>query len=96
MKKTWMGRIPHTVLYAHFVRALPAEYDHAKKTLQSMKNRDRDEIIRVVSTWYFNLPQKKGAHYSISRATSIDSDCCRLPTASVLSNKADKLRFNHF
>ena len=23
----------------------------------------------------------------ISRATSIDSDCCRLPTASVLSNK---------
>ena len=28
--------------------------------------------------------------YSISRATSIDSDCCRLPTASVLSNKAAK------
>ena len=28
--------------------------------------------------------------YSISRATSIDWDCCRPPTASVLSNKADK------
>ena len=34
--------------------------------------------------------------YSISRATSIDSDCCRLPTASVLSNKADKSRSNPF
>ena len=27
----------------------------------------------------------------ISRANSIDSDCCRLPTASVLSNKAEKI-----
>ena len=27
-----------------------------------------------------------------SRATSIDSDCCRLPTTSVRSNKADKSR----
>ena len=26
----------------------------------------------------------------ISRAASIDSDCCRLPTTSVLSNKSDK------
>ena len=34
--------------------------------------------------------------YSISRATSIDSDCCRLTTASVLSNKADKTRSNQF
>ena len=31
---------------------------------QSMKNRDRDEIIRVVSTRYFNLPQKKEAQRS--------------------------------
>ena len=29
---------------------------------------------------------------SISRAASIYSDDCRLPTTSVLSNKADKLR----
>ena len=28
--------------------------------------------------------------YSISRAASIDSNCCRLPTTSVLSNKSDK------
>ena len=91
-----MGQIPDTVLHARFVHALPAEYDHAKETLQLMKNRDRDEIIRVVSTRYFNLPQKTIEHHSISWATLIDLDCCRLPTASVLSNKADKLRFNHF
>ena len=29
---------------------------------------------------------------SISRTTSIDSDCCRLLPASVLSNKADESR----
>ena len=34
--------------------------------------------------------------YSISRATSIDSDRCRPPSASVLSNKADKSRSNQF
>ena len=61
MEDKRMGRIPDTVLHARFVRALPAKYDHAKETLQSMKNRDRDEIIRVVSTRYFNLLQKKEA-----------------------------------
>ena len=34
--------------------------------------------------------------YSISRATSIDSDCCRLTTASDLRNKADKSPSNQF
>ena len=34
--------------------------------------------------------------YSISRATSIDSECCRLPTTSVLSKKTEKLRSNQF
>ena len=43
-----------------------------------------------ISKWFIEPP------YSISRATSIDSDCCRLPTTSVLSNKVDKLRFNQF
>ena len=64
MEEKEIGRIPDTVLHARFVHALSAEYDHAKETLQSMKNQDRDEIIRVVSTWYFNLPQKKGAQRS--------------------------------
>ena len=30
-----------------------------------------------------------------SRATSIDSECCRLPTTSVLSKKTEKLRVVH-
>ena len=64
MKEKRMGRIPDTVLHARFVHALPAEYDHAKETLQSMKNRDRDNIILVVSTRFFNLPQKKGTQRS--------------------------------
>ena len=59
-----MGRIPDTVLHARFVRALPAEYDHAKETLQLMKKLDRDEIIRVVSARYLNLPPKKRAQRS--------------------------------
>ena len=47
--------------------------------------------------WYrpmsrrFNKPP-----YSVSRATPNDWDCCRLPTASVPSNKADKSRSNQF
>ena len=64
MEENGRGRIPDVVLHARFVRALPAKYDHAKETPQSMKNRDKDEIIRVVSTRYFNLPQKKGAQRS--------------------------------
>ncbi|CAN0455140.1 unnamed protein product, partial [Ascophyllum nodosum] len=59
MEKKGMGRIPDTVLRARFVRALPAEYDHAKEALQSIKNRGRDEIMHVVSTRYSKLPLKK-------------------------------------
>ena len=64
MEKTGMGRIPDTVLHARFVHALPAEYNYAKETLQSMKSRDRNEIIRVVSTRCSNLPQTKRAQRS--------------------------------
>ena len=64
MYEKGIGRIPKTVLHARFVRALPNEYSLAKETLQSMKNRDRDEIIRMISTRYSNLPQKKGAQRS--------------------------------
>ena len=38
----------------------------------------------------------QASFYSISRATSIDSECCRLPTTSVLSKKTEKLRSNQF
>ena len=39
---------------------------------------------RPIAKRFIKLP------YSISRAASIDSDCCRLPTTSVLSNKSEK------
>ena len=61
MHEKGIGRIPEAVLHARFVRALPDEYSLVKKMLQTMKNRDRDEIIRMVSTRHSNLPQKKGA-----------------------------------
>ena len=61
MHEKGIGRIPDAVLHARFVRALPDEYSLVKETLQAMKNRDRDEIIRMVSTRHSNLPQKKGA-----------------------------------
>ena len=53
-----------TFLHVRFVRALPGEYGHVKATLQAMKNRDRDEIIRMVGTRYSTLPQKKGSQRS--------------------------------
>ena len=59
-----IGRSLDTVLHARFIRVLPDEYSLVKETLQSMKNRDLDEIIRMVSTRYSNLPQKKGAQRS--------------------------------
>ena len=52
------------MLHARFVCALPYEYSLVKETLQSIKNRNWDEINRMVSTPYSNLPQKKGAQRS--------------------------------
>ena len=64
MYEKGIGRIPEIVLHARFVRALPDEYSLVKETLQSMKNRDWNEIIRMISTRDSNLPQKKGAQRS--------------------------------
>ena len=47
----------------------------------------------TLQAWHRPMVTKrfiKNLLYSISRAASIDSDCCRLPTTSVLSNKSDK------
>ena len=77
MHEKGIGRIPEAVLHARFVRALPDEYSLVKETLQAMKNRDRDEIIRMVSTRHSNLPQKKGA-----QRTS------RQPEQAFVSNKS--------
>ena len=48
---------------------------------------------RVAAPAYQTSPMSKQPmepHYFTSRATSIDSDCCRPPTTSVVGNKGDK------
>ena len=53
--------------------------------------------MRLYKQWHRPMSKRLiKPPYSISRATSIDSDCCSLPTTSVLSNEADKLRSNQF
>ena len=64
MYEKGIGRITDTALHARFIRTLPDEYSLVIETLQSMKTRDRDEIIHMISTRYSNLPQKKGAQRS--------------------------------
>ena len=63
MAEKGMG-ISDTFLHAHFVRALPDEFSHVKATLQAMKNRDRTEVIRMVSTRHSPLHQKKRSQRS--------------------------------
>ena len=63
MAEKGMG-IPDTFRHARFIRALPDEYSHVEATLPAMKNRDRTEIIRMVSTRYSPLLQKKGSQRS--------------------------------
>ena len=60
-------------------------------------SKSRQTFVRLCKQWhrptskrFIKLP------YSISRAASIDLDCCRLPTTSILSNKAEKLSSNQF
>ena len=51
----------------------------------------KTSYARVYNQWH--RPNTKTVHHTSlilkESATSIDSDCCCLPTASVLSNKAD-------
>ena len=82
MHEKGIGRIPEAVLHARFVRALPDEYSLVKETLQAMKNRDRDEIIRMVSTRHSNLPQKKG-HSDLPGSPSKHSPPTKAATAAV-------------
>ena len=60
-------------------------------------SKSRRKVMRLYKQW--DRPISKRfikPPYSISRAASIDLDCCRLPTTSVLSNIADELRSNQF
>ena len=58
-------------------------------------SKSRQNVMRLYKQWPRPISKRFiKPPYSISRAASIDSDCCRLPTTSVLGNKPDKLRFN--
>ena len=59
MAEKGMG-IPDTFLHARCVRALPNEYSHVKATLQATKNRDRTEIIRMVTGGTPPCPRRRG------------------------------------
>ena len=83
-----IGRIPDTMLHARFIRALPDEYSLVKETLQSMKNIDRDEIIRMVSTRYSNLPQRKEAQRSSRQPESMHSSPAKAAAVAVCDEAA--------
>ena len=49
-------------------------------------SKSRQKVMRLYKQWYRPISKRFiKPPYSISRATSIDSECCRLPTTSVLS-----------
>ena len=56
----------------------------------------RQKVMRLYKQWHRPISKRFiKPPYSISRATSIDSECCRLPTTNVLSKKTEKLRKNY-
>ena len=60
-------------------------------------SKSRQKVMRLYKQWHRPISKRFiKPPYSISRATSIDSECCRLPTTSVLSKKTEKLRSNQF
>ena len=60
-------------------------------------SKSRQKVMRLYKQWHRPISKRFiKPPYSISRAISIDSECCRLPTTSVLSKKPEKLRSNRF
>ena len=54
-------------------------------------SKSRQKVMRLYKQWHRPISKRFiKPHYSISRAISIDSECCRLPTTSVLSKKPEK------
>ena len=53
-------------------------------------SKSRQKVMRLYKQWHRPISKRLiKPPYSISRATSIDSECCRLPTTSVLSKKTE-------
>ena len=64
--------------------------------LRPKGSKSRQKVMRLYKQWHRPISKRFiKPPYSISRATSIDSECCRLPTTSVLSKKPEKLRKNY-
>ena len=58
-------------------------------------SKSRQKVMRLYKQWHRPMSKRFiKPPYSISRATSIDSECCRLPTTSVLSKKTKTSRSN--
>ena len=58
--------------------------------LRPKGSKSRQKVMRLYKQWHRPISKRFiKPPYSISRATSIDSECCRLPTTNVLS-KQDK------
>ena len=55
-------------------------------------SKSRQKVMRLYKRWHRPITKRfiKPPFYSIPRAASIDSNCCRLLTTSVLSNKSDQ------
>ena len=61
--------------------------------LYQQGSKSRQKVMRLYKQWHRPISKRFIKPPScISRATSIDSECCRLPTTSVLSKKTEKLR----
>ena len=64
--------------------------------LRPKGSKSRQKVMRLYKQWHRPISKRFiKPPYSISRATSIDSECCRLPTTNVLSKKTEKLRKNY-
>ena len=54
--------------------------------LRPKGSKSRQKVMRLYKQWHRPISKRFiKPPYSISRATSIDSECCRLPTTNVLS-----------
>ena len=59
------------------------------------RSKSRQKVMQLYKQWHRPISKRFiKPPYSMSRAASIDSDCCRLPTTSESNNKLDKLRSN--
>ena len=58
-------------------------------------SKSRQPVMWIYKQWHRPISKRFiKPPYSILSATSIDSECCRLPTTSVLSKKQEKIRSN--